>query len=106
MLKNLIFKIEPHLMLYWQAGLKKLETCSLIFFYSLKAVKLGTYCTQGGGGHKLQLDDVWGGGIQKSIWVDIRGEESKMAKNWRRRLWMSPYLTISSKVVVTRGNIK
>ena len=24
-------------------SLKKLETCSLIFFYSLKAVKLGTY---------------------------------------------------------------
>jgi hypothetical protein len=47
----------------------------------------------GGGGHKLQIDDgfLGGGGIQKSIWVDMRGEGSKMAKDWRCRLWMAPY---------------
>ena len=39
-------------------SLKNHETCSLIFFYSLKAVKLGTYCTWGEG-HKLQIDDAF-----------------------------------------------
>ena len=31
-------------------GSEKLEKYSLIFFYSVKAVKLGTYCTYGVGG--------------------------------------------------------
>ena len=34
-------------------GLKKLDTYSLSFFYSVKAVKLGTYCKYIGGGGQV-----------------------------------------------------